>query len=205
MRQDEDPFLAVSPPRRRFLTTTVITAGVVGTGWALSLLRACGPQARSPTVQSPVVVNLSQLPEGQQQVVKWHKRVVWILRRSPAMIAALAGLQQRLKDPQSLRRQQQPDYVLKVPHWRSIRPEFCVLVGRCTHLGCIPQLQLPAAPGASDSHWPGGYVCPCHQSRFDLAGRVFKEGPAPENLFVPPHHYQDAQTLVIGVPPPGQS
>ncbi|MNN60501.1 Ubiquinol-cytochrome c reductase iron-sulfur subunit [compost metagenome] len=113
-------------------------------------------------------------------------------------------LDARLKDPESGNADQQPAYVLKAnPEYRSIKPEVSVLVGLCTHLGCSPEMVAEIRPEPYDAQWKGGYFCPCHKSRFDMSGRVFQDVPAPINLLVPPHHYTDDNTIVIGVDPQG--
>ena len=125
-------------------------------------------------------------------------------RYDVAILDALHGLDGRLKDPESGEKDQQPDYVLKQnPELRSIKPDLSVLVGLCTHLGCSPEMVAEIRPEPYDPQWKGGYFCPCHKSRFDMSGRVFKDVPAPINLKVPAHHYQDDNTIIIGVDPQG--
>ena len=137
-------------------------------------------------------------------ILEWRGQPIWIVKRSQAILAALPGLDGRLRDPDSENAEQQPDYVLaENRQLRSIKPEISVLVGLCTHLGCAPEMVAEIRPEPYDAQWKGGYFCPCHKSRFDMAGRVFQDVPAPTNLVVPPHHYADDNTIVIGVDPQG--
>lgn len=143
-----------------------------------------------------VEVDISDIPPGGMKTVEWRGKPVWIMRRTPEMLAALAALDAGLADPDSAK-DQQPDYA-RNPQ-RSIKPEVFVGVGICTHLGCSPS-QVPAGTGnpSLGADWPGGFFCPCHGSTFDLAGRVFRNKPAPTNLEVPPHRYIAEGTLLIG-------
>jgi ubiquinol-cytochrome c reductase iron-sulfur subunit len=148
----------------------------------------------------PISVDLRSVAPGQQIVVNWRSHPIFIVNRTPALLATLRqpSLLDRLRDPNS-EEDQQPPYA---ENWsRSIRPEFLVLVGVCTHLGCIPAF-TPSA-GSIDVAWPGGYLCHCHGSKYDLAGRVFQGVPAPLNLPVPPYHFANETTLVIGENPSG--
>lgn len=148
----------------------------------------------------PISVDLRSVAPGQQIVVNWRSHPIFIVNRTPELLATLRQptLLDRLRDPNS-EEIQQPPYA---ENWsRSIKPEFLVLVGVCTHLGCIPTF-TPSA-GAIDTAWPGGYLCHCHGSKYDLAGRVFQGVPAPLNLPVPPYHFTNETTLVIGENPPG--
>ena len=195
-----------SMARRRFLTATTAVVGAVGAGFAaVPFVRSWNPSTRAKLAGAPVTADISALQEGQRIVVEWRGQPIWIVKRSQAMLDALPALDQRLRDPDSANKDQQPEYVLKNPQYRSIRPEISVLVGLCTHLGCAPEMAAELRPEPYDAQWKGGYFCPCHKSRFDLSGRVFEGVPAPTNLLVPPHHYQDENTLVIGVDPSGDS
>lgn len=154
------------------------------------------PSERAKALGSAVEIDIGDLAPGQARVVEWRGKPVWVVRRTPAMSANLAGYDERLVDPGS-RRDQQPGYASNPA--RSRREDIFVVVGICTHLGCSPT-SVPkgsANPSVPDD-WPGGYFCPCHGSLFDGAGRVFKNMPAPTNLEVPPHHYASATRLVIG-------
>ena len=188
--------------RRQFLTAATAAVGTLGMGFLTTpFVRSLGPTAFQARRQSPVMVDISSLGEGQRLTVHWQDQPVWVVRRSQAMLEALPFLNIRLKDPFSENTKQQPDYVLTHRLWRSIRPEISVLIGLCTHLGCIPQMVSAMAPQPFDDDWKGGYFCPCHRSRFDMAGRVYQQGPALANLVVPPYRFQDANTLMIGVGP----
>jgi ubiquinol-cytochrome c reductase iron-sulfur subunit len=193
------------PSRRDFLYLMTAATGAVGvaaTVWPL--IDQMNPDASTIAAAGPVDIDLSHVQPGQQLVVLWAARPVFIVNR---MKSALDGLQDpkllaRLRDPDS-QNLQQPAYAA---NWhRSIKPEYLVVVGVCTHLGCIPKY-FPA-PNANDPapDWPGGYFCPCHGSKYDLAGRVFVNVPAPYNLPVPPYRFPDDKTLRIGENPPDQT
>ncbi|WP_282297771.1 ubiquinol-cytochrome c reductase iron-sulfur subunit [Stenotrophomonas sp. PS02289] len=195
----------VNTGRRRFLSATTAVVGAVGVGFAaVPFIKSWNPSARAQLAGAPVIADISALQEGQRLVLEWRGQPIWIVKRSKAILEALHGLDGRLKDPESGEKDQQPEYVLKEnPEFRSIKSEISVLVGLCTHLGCSPEMVAEIRPEPYDPEWKGGYFCPCHKSRFDMSGRVFKDVPAPINLLVPPHHYQDDNTLVIGVDPQG--
>ena len=191
--------------RRRFLTATTVAVGAVGVGFAaVPFIKSWNPSARARLAGAPVVADISALQEGQRLSFEWRGQPIWIVKRSKAILEALPTLDGRLRDPLSKNADQQPAYVLKGnPEFRSIKPEISVLVGLCTHLGCSPQMAAEIRPEPFDPEWKGGYFCPCHKSKFDMAGRVFQGVPAPTNLVVPPHHYADDNTIVIGVDPQG--
>ncbi|MDN3525509.1 ubiquinol-cytochrome c reductase iron-sulfur subunit [Halomonas sabkhae] len=189
----------VNKGRRRFLvaaTTVVGAAGAVAV--AVPFLSAWKPSAEARAAGAPVKADISKLQPGQRMVVEWRGRPVWILDRSTEMIQRTETLGgERLADPESSN-PQQPDYA-RGP-LRSIRPEIGVFVGICTHLGCSPLFRPePSAEGVGVDDWPGGFFCPCHGSRFDLAGRVFRNVPAPLNLEVPPYHFESDSVIVVGV------
>ena len=189
--------------RRQFLTAATTALGTLGAGlYVTPLLRSLGQSPPQQSEEEPRVVTVTHLAEGESVTVRWRDLPVWIVRRSATMLGALASVNNRLKDPYSNNPDQQPAYVLRHRLYRSIRPEISVLIGQCTHLGCIPTHVFDATPQPFDRDWKGGYFCPCHRSRFDLAGRVYRDDPAQANLIVPPHYYRDPQTLVIGQPPP---
>jgi ubiquinol-cytochrome c reductase iron-sulfur subunit len=196
---------SVNTGRRRFLTATTAVVGAVGVGFAaVPFIKSWNPSARAKLAGAPVIADISALQEGQRLVLEWRGQPIWIVKRSQAILQALPGLDERLRDPGSGNADQQPEYVLKGnPEYRSIKPEVSVLVGLCTHLGCAPEMVAEIRPEPYDAQWKGGYFCPCHKSRFDMSGRVFQDVPAPLNLLVPPHHYQDDNTIVIGVDPQG--
>jgi ubiquinol-cytochrome c reductase iron-sulfur subunit len=187
----------VNTGRRRFLTATTAVVGAVGAGFAaVPFIKSWSPSARARFAGAPVSQDISALAEGAQMQINWRGQPVFVARRSKAMLDVLGGMEPLLADPQS-NASEQPAYAKNAN--RSIKPEISVLVGVCTHLGCAPQYLPEVKPEPFDPDWKGGYFCPCHKSRYDLAGRVYKAQPAPTNLPVPPYHYADDATLVIGV------
>jgi ubiquinol-cytochrome c reductase iron-sulfur subunit len=190
----------VNQGRRRFLTGTTVVVGAVGAGIAaVPFIKSWSPSARAKLAGAPVIADISALGEGQRLIVEWRGQPIWIVKRSKAVLAALPTLDAQLSDPKSDNKDQQPAYI--TGELRSIKPEVSVLVGLCTHLGCSPEMKAEIRPEPFDSEWKGGYFCPCHKSKFDMSGRVYSGVPAPTNLVVPPHHYADDNTLVIGVDP----
>ncbi|HWY63413.1 MAG TPA: ubiquinol-cytochrome c reductase iron-sulfur subunit [Rhizomicrobium sp.] len=189
--------------RRDFLYLAGGAIGSVGTLAALwPFVDQMEPGANILSAGAPMLVNLSSMQLGQQIVVLWRSMPIFIVHRTPAILADLqaASLLSQLRDPAS-QQPQQPSYAA---NWsRSLNPEFLVVVGICTHLGCIPAY-IPNR-GALSPSWSGGYLCHCHGSKYDLAGRVFQGVPASYNLPVPPHHFPDPKTLVIGENPQGQN
>ncbi|MBA3537259.1 MAG: ubiquinol-cytochrome c reductase iron-sulfur subunit [Tatlockia sp.] len=184
----------IDEQRRRFLLATTGILGGVGVACALTpFISSWLPSAEAQAAGAPVQVDLSRMEPGQQVTVEWRGRPVWIIRRTKEMLAQLSGHEGRLRDPNSFV-EQQPDYA-KNQH-RSINPEYLVLIGICTHLGCVPKY-TPLTKELGD-YWPGGFYCPCHGSIFDLAGRVFKDVPAPINLEVPPYQFISETVIVIG-------
>lgn len=187
-----------SNSRRRFLTGAVGVVGGVGAAYvAVPFLAYWKPSARTKAAGAPVEVDTSTLEPGQKINLTWRGQPVWVIRRSEAAIESLAELDDAVSDPLSTVSSQQPAYAQN-PH-RSIDPEYLVLVPICTHLGCIPSY-MPQA-GSLDADWQGGFFCPCHGSKFDLAGRVYRGVPAPTNLQVPPHRMASNGSLVIGEGP----
>ena len=188
----------VNSGRRRFLTATTVVVG--GTGAAIAaipFLKTLKPSARAQVAGAPVTEDISKLQPGQRIVVQWRGQPVWIIRRTPDMLAELPSLEGKLRDPDSDNLDQQPDYARN--EYRSIKPELLVLVGICTHLGCSPTFRPEMISEPFDAQWKGGFYCPCHNSRFDLAGRVYDGVPAPTNLVVPPHRFIDDNHIQIGV------
>ena len=185
-------------PRRRFLTALTSILGLAGvTTLAASFVASMRPSARARAAGAPVEVDISSLREGQMLVAEWRGKPVWIIRRSEQMINELDGLRVSLADPDSSI-QQQPVYAQN--EFRSIRPDVLIVLGVCTHLGCAPtkNFKRGSASGLSND-WVGGFFCPCHGSKFDLAGRVYKNVPAPTNLEVPPHSFLSDNRILIGV------
>lgn len=186
--------------RRRFLTATTTVVGAVGVGFvAVPFIKSWLPSARAKLAGAPVTADISALEEGQRLMLEWRGQPIWIVKRSKALLEILPTLDGRLRDPKSENVDQQPTYAQN--ELRSIKPEISVLVGLCTHLGCSPEMKAEIKPEPFDPEWKGGYFCPCHKSRFDMAGRVFQGVPAPINLLVPPHHYENDTTIIIGVDP----
>ncbi len=180
--------------RRDFLIKSTSAVGAAGAAFALTpFVASMLPSAKARAAGAPVQVDLSRMEPGQQVTVEWRGKPVWIIRRTKEMLEHLDGHNEVLRDPQS-KVDQQPDYAIN--KYRSIKPEYLVLVGICTHLGCSPKYEPVENELGPD--WPGGFFCPCHGSRFDLSGRVFKGVPAPINLEVPPYHFVDDKTIIIG-------
>jgi ubiquinol-cytochrome c reductase iron-sulfur subunit len=184
--------------RRRFLgIATSVTAAVGAVGAAIPFLSSWQPSARARALGAPVEVDISKIEDGALIRVIWRGKPVSILRRSTAMLERLDNSDAELRDPASEVTDQQPEYARNP--LRSIKPEFLVVISSCTHLGCIPVSRFEVAPADLGPDWVGGFFCPCHGSKFDLAGRVYAGVPAPTNLEVPPYQYVDQSTLLIGV------
>ncbi len=193
---------AVDPRRRRLVVATG-ALGVTGLVFAaVPFVASMRPSERAKALGGPVEVDISKLDPGQMMTVEWRGKPVFIVRRTPEMLAQIERHTHFLVDPESRVEAQQPPYARKA--YRSIEPEVLVLIGLCTHLGCVPAQHFTPGPAAGlvGADWLGGWFCHCHGSKFDLAGRVFKNVPAPTNLVVPPHQYAGAARLVIGVDPP---
>lgn len=188
----------VNKSRRRFLTAATTVVGGVGTVFAaVPFLAYWQPSAKAQAAGAPVEVDISKLEPGQRLTVEWRGKPVWVVRRTKQNLDDLTKLSDKLRDPNSEVTSQQPEYVKGVN--RALKPEYLVVVGICTHLGCSPNYVK-----ADDAHnlgadWKGGFFCPCHGSRFDLAGRVFQSVPAPTNLVVPPYTYLSDSRIVVGV------
>lgn len=192
----------VNVGRRRFLTTATVVVG--GTGAAVALvpfIKSWQPSARAKTAGAPVQADISKLEEGQMVMFEWRGQPIWIIKRTKAQLDTLPTLDPRLRDPNSDVADQQPAYA-KNEH-RSIKPDILVVVGICTHLGCAPKLFAEIKPEPFDADWKGGFFCPCHKSRFDMAGRVFQGVPAPLNLVIPPYTFASDTEITIGVNPEG--
>ncbi len=188
----------VNVNRRRLLVGATAAVGAVGVaGVAVPFVKSWNPSAKAKAAGAPVVADISQLEPGQRAVFEWRGKPVWVVRRTRQMLEGLVAVESSLADPQSLA-SIQPDYARN--RERAIKPEFAVLTGICTHLGCSPNFRPEV--GAADlggASWMGGFFCPCHGSKFDLAGRVYSGVPAPTNLDVPPHTYETDSVLVIGL------
>ncbi len=187
---------AANPGRRRFLTLATTAVGAVGTGFMLvPFISSMQPSAKARAAGAPVRADISRLKEGQMIRVKWRGKPVWIVNRTAAMLESVSVLNGEIRDPASAE-SIQPDYARN--EYRSIKPEILVLVGICTHLGCSPTYRPDVSPADLGADWKGGFFCPCHGSKFDLAGRVYAGVPAPTNLPVPPHRFLSDDEILIG-------
>lgn len=188
----------VNKGRRRLLIGATSAVGAVGAvGAAVPFVASWNPSAKAKTAGAPVKADISKLEVGQQMIVKWRGKPVWVVRRGSEALANLAKLDGSLADPKS-EAPQQPAYIPHTPA-RSIREDIAVMVGICTHLGCSPTYRPELAPEDLGEEWVGGFYCPCHGSRFDLSGRVLKGVPAPTNLVIPPHYYESENVIIVGV------
>ncbi len=186
------------PSRRMLLAATAGVGAVAGLGVAVPFVASFTPSDRARAAGAPVEVDLSGLRPGEKLVVEWQGKPVWILRRTPEMLAGLEAVTDKLVDPQSSAAEQ-PAYVAGAARSIAGKEEFFVCIGICTHLGCSPSDKLASgAESGMGEDWKGGFLCPCHGSVFDLAGRVFKSMPAPTNLVIPPHTYLSDTRLLIG-------
>ena len=181
--------------RRNLIVVTGALGAVAGVGVAIPFAWSFWPSERAKAAGAPVEADISNLAPGELQVVEWRGKPVWIMRRTKEMLEAVRKADDKVTDPKS-DVPLQPEYAKNEN--RSIKPEFLVLVGICTHLGCSPQSKPAEAKGEMGADWAGGFLCACHGSKFDLAGRVYKGAPAPVNLEVPPHTYLSDGTILIG-------
>jgi ubiquinol-cytochrome c reductase iron-sulfur subunit len=192
----DDALPQISCTRRQLLFATAAAGGAAAAAALLPFAASLAPSERARAAGGPVEVDISRLAPGEALTVEWRGKPVWIIHRTPEMLASLDAARPLLLDPDS-ERPQQPSYARNAA--RAIRPEILVAVGICTHLGCSPSQKLTPGEDASlGPDWPGGFFCPCHGSKFDLAGRVYKDVPAPDNLEIPPHVYLAAGRLLIG-------
>lgn len=195
------PTDGVNKKRRRFLVATTSVVGAVGAGFAaVPFVKSWMPSAKAQAVGAPVQVTLDKLEPGQLLKVQWRGQTIGILRRTQESIDLLPQIDDALRDPAS-QESEQPSFAQNES--RALKEEYLVVNMHCTHLGCVPQV-LPLV-GAQDfeENWKGGFFCPCHKSKFDMAGRVYKGVPAPTNLKIPPYSFIDDRTLIIGVNPEG--
>lgn len=187
----------VDKRKRRFLIATTSAAGGLATiGVAAPFVLSLQPSERAKAMGAPVEFDIGKLEAGAMATVEWRGQVVWVMKRTPEMLASLKKTNTAVNDPESKNKGQQPEYARN--EWRSIKPELLVLVGICTHLGCSPTKRTDIAPADLGTDWVGGFFCPCHGSKFDLAGRVYKGVPAPTNLVVPPYTYLSDTRILIG-------
>ena len=185
----------VDPARRTLLATTVAVGGIGTVAAMVPFLQSMTPSEAAKAAGAPVEADLGRLEPGRLTTVEWRGRPVWILYRTEEMLATLRNNNNLLLDPQS-RQSQQPPYCTNP--LRAIKPQFFIATGICTHLGCVPVYRPERGAPDLGSDWPGGFYCPCHGSKFDLAGRVFKNVPAPVNLEVPEYHYLTETHVRIG-------
>jgi len=195
------PTDGVNKKRRRFLVAATSAVGAVGAGFtAVPFIKSWKPSARAQAVGAPVQVALHGLKPGQIMKVQWRGQTIGVLRRSRETLDLLPEVDAELRDPQS-QESEQPAFAQNEA--RALKDEYLVVNMHCTHLGCVPQLIPEVGPQPFDEKWKGGFFCPCHKSKFDMAGRVYKGVPAPANLRIPPYSFLDDRTVVIGVNPEG--
>lgn len=185
----------IDSTRRALVVATAAAGAAASAGAAVPFVWSMWPSERAKAAGAPVEVDVSRLAPGELMVVEWRGKPVWVIRRSKEMIDSLRAVTPRLTDPES-RASAQPEYAKNEA--RALKPEFMVMEGVCTHLGCSPQLKPAEAKAEMGADWVGGFYCPCHGSKFDYAGRVFKGAPAPLNLPVPPHTYLSDAVILIG-------
>lgn len=193
--QGESFTICDSPPRRQWMIATAGVAGALTLTAITPFVASLLPSERAKAAGAPVEVDIGKLAPGDMMIVEWRGKPVWILNRTPDMLAALKKAEPMLVDPAS-ERQQQPAYATN--ETRSRKPEMLIVVGICTHLGCSPSPAFTPGDPALGADWPGGFLCPCHGSTFDFAGRVFKNKPAPTNLEIPPYQYLTDSRVIIG-------
>ncbi|HEX5767990.1 MAG TPA: ubiquinol-cytochrome c reductase iron-sulfur subunit [Burkholderiales bacterium] len=181
--------------RRNLVVATTLVGGAASVAAAIPFVASMWPSERAKAAGAPVEADISGIGPGEMAVIEWRGKPVWVLRRTKEMIASLKTLEPRLTDPAS-KASEQPKYAEN--EYRSAKPELMVMEGVCTHLGCSPQLKSAEAKAEMGADWLGGFYCPCHGSKFDFAGRVFRGAPAPINLKVPPYTFVSDSTLLIG-------
>ena len=186
----------VDNSRRHFLTVATVTVGAVGAAFvAAPFLASWKPSARAKALGAPVEVDIAKLEPGAMLKVEWRGKAIFVVHRTPQMLAQLQGVAASLRDPDS-KESEQPSYAANEA--RAIKPEILVITGVCTHLGCAPLDRFTPGDVTVSADWPGGFFCPCHGSKFDMSGRVFKDVPAPTNLPVPPYRFVSDSRLLIG-------
>jgi ubiquinol-cytochrome c reductase iron-sulfur subunit len=186
----------VDTGRRHFLTVATVATGAVGAAFvAVPFLASWKPSARAKAMGAPVEVDVSKLEPGAMLKVEWRGKAIYVVNRTPPMLEGIKGHDERLRDPGS-NESEQPSFA-KNPA-RALKPEYLVVAGVCTHLGCAPLDKFTPGDVTVSADWPGGFFCPCHGSKFDLSGRVFKDVPAPTNLVVPPYRFVSDTRILIG-------
>jgi ubiquinol-cytochrome c reductase iron-sulfur subunit len=193
----------VDTGRRRFLTVATAATSAVGIAFvAVPFLASWKPSARAKALGAPVEVDISKLEPGAMVKVEWRGKAIFIVHRTPQMLAQLDAIADRLRDPES-KESDQPEFARNPA--RALKPEYLVLVGVCTHLGCAPLEKFAPGDVTVAGDWPGGFFCPCHGSKFDISGRVFKDVPAPTNLPVPPYRFMSDTRILIGAEATGNA
>ena len=189
----------IDTSKRTWLIASGCAGAVGGVAVAVPFVSSFQPSEKAKAAGAPVEVDISTLKPGEKMTVEWRGKPVWVIRRTPEQLAELTKVDNELADPKSQRKPDEltPEYARN--EYRSRKPELLVVVGICTHLGCSPSDKFVPGPQPSlPNDWPGGFLCPCHGSTFDMAGRVFKDKPAPDNLEVPPYMYLSDSRLIIG-------
>jgi ubiquinol-cytochrome c reductase iron-sulfur subunit len=187
--------IKVDKTRRNLVLAGSVAGGIAGVGAAVPFVASMWPSERARAAGAPVETDISKLAPGELAVIEWRGKPVWVIRRTKEMLESLKAVAPRLTDPAS-KASEQPKYAEN--EYRSQKPEIMVMEGVCTHLGCSPQLKSAEMKAEMGGDWVGGFYCPCHGSKFDYAGRVFRGAPAPVNLKVPPYTFLSDNTLVIG-------
>jgi ubiquinol-cytochrome c reductase iron-sulfur subunit len=185
----------IDKTRRNLVVATSILGGAASVGAAVPFVASMWPSERAKAAGAPVEAEIAALAPGELKVFEWRGKPVWVLKRTKEMLESLKAVEARLQDPES-KHSEQPSYAKN--EYRSQKPEIMVMEGVCTNLGCSPQIKMAEAKAEMGADWPGGFYCPCHGSKFDFAGRVFKGAPAPTNLKVPPYTFTSDVALVIG-------
>ncbi len=196
----------VNRGRRRFLTASTAVVGGVGVvAAAVPFVKSWQPSARARSAGAPVKADISKIEKGQMVTFPWRGLPVFVVNRSDKQLATLTSndVTSRLRDPDSRETSQQPEYAQNP--YRSIKKEWLVMIGICTHLGCVPDFEPKIGPEPFDPDWKSGFYCPCHKSRYDISGRVFQGVPAPLNMVIPPYHFIDDTHIQIGVGPKGEA
>ncbi len=193
----------VNHGRRRFLAgTTAVIGGIGVVATAIPFVKSWEPSARAKSAAAPVTIDIGKVESAQMVRYAWRGLPIFVVNRTEQQLAGLPAQDPRLRDPRSLQ-DQQPKYCQN--EHRSIKPEWMILIGICTHLGCVPDYKGEVRAAPFDPNWKGGFFCPCHKSRYDMAARVYDGVPAPLNMVVPPHHYIDDTHVQIGVGPKGEA
>jgi ubiquinol-cytochrome c reductase iron-sulfur subunit len=186
--------------RRRFLTaTTAVVGGIGGVFAAVPFVSSLLPSEKAKALGAPVQIDISKVEPGMLYRSEWRGKLIMVVHRTPENLKALTELEDKLADPESNRESQQPEYAKN--RARAIKDKYLVMIGLCTHLGCAPTYRPEVAPDDLGPDWKGGFYCPCHGSRFDLAGRVYKSVPAPANMVIPPYRYLSDTLIEVGVDP----